>query len=70
MDERGKMTKLHDKEAVRDLYVNQKLSLRDIGELYGVSQEAVRLRMITWDIPTRGLSESVSLAIRRRKKSL
>lgn len=63
------MTKLHDREAVRFLYENQKWSLRDIGRQYGVSQEAVRLRMITWGIPTRGLSESVSLAIRKKRLS-
>ena len=63
------MTKLHDREEVRRLYEDELWSLRDIGAKYGVSAEAVRLRMLTWGISTRGLSEAVSLAIRKKRFS-
>ncbi len=46
-----------NEQLVRELYLERKLSIPQIGELYGWGRETIRQRMIAWEIPIRSFSE-------------
>lgn len=47
-----------NEQLLRELYLEQKLSIPQIGELYGWGRETIRQRMIEFGIPIRSFSES------------
>jgi len=68
--EKGKrFAKELDRDLLVELYWNQSKSLSDIAKAFGITRQAVSLKMKKWEIPKRSLGDARTMALEKGKIS-